>query len=1561
MLKEKLEKWAELLLDTGKRNNLINFKTRYTSVAEIVYPSSRALFDKALADEFFEPISLADGERSFPCDGMEDDDLKSWFVESYSSKVRRSSDVLLYTGEQKTLSTIKNIMKKSKLALEETGVNIAYLAFGFIHWFDRSGGEEMLAPILLIPITFEKKGLNKFPKIDVLESEITLNPSFCYKCEKEFGIELPEYSMQPLDEYLTLVAEAVEGHGWFISNECRISTFSFLKINMYRDVEDNRERILENENVKILLGNAPYDRTIPVCDSEALHCIVDADSSQEEAIRAVKSGKSLVLQGPPGTGKSQTITNIIAECLADGKKVLFVSEKLAALNVVYEKLKKEGLSEFCLELHSHKANKKDFLNDICKVLKSERFVASERVERELGEKILAEDTLNEYKKQLHIPRENIGMSVYELINGYYENKSSVKVLYNVSNSKSISRNTLEERVNILEEYKSYAESLCRDYRKFCFYGYKDTDSSFSKIQRTKENAKALEGIFEEAQTIKVDLANDYRLSCNNLSELFVLGSLLSFLGSSSVMTPEIIKSPNIILSSVNEMEQVAARIKTLENEFKGVFSSAFFSDRLSVNKVKDELVNNFASFTSRAFSSRYKKIIKMLSKHLLSGKKLDYISAIYYSEKIQTYYLLKDNFNANDGVMKNAFGSAYVGVDSDWNFIKKDITTFLGFKPINKFINLLASLSNEDFFALQSKFVILGERIINLSINAEGILRYFESVLEDKNSFRLRYLSDGKAYAKRIYDNIAYLPEWINLIKLISRAKSRGVKKYLDAYLDGDFPVSEMAIVYRREVYRVLAETFIFENPMLSSFTRTAHDKTVERFMDKDLISLEANKVKIRAFLASKRPDLSYIAPNSEVSMLLHEGAKKRLQKSVRRLLSEAGESIQLLKPCFLMSPLSVSTFLSSGEISFDVVIFDEASQIFPQDAIGAIYRGKQLVVVGDSKQMPPSNFFMNTVTGAIDDDNAEDDISDFESILDICSATFAQKYLRWHYRSKHESLIAFSNSKFYDGKLVSFPSTKKSQTGLGIDYYYAGGTYEQNQRINRKEAELIADLVFEHFDKRPNLSIGVVAFNMSQQNHIEKVIANRRAAHPEYEKFFKEDNKEYFFVKNLETVQGDERDVIIFSIAYAYNRDGKFVHNFGPLNHEGGERRLNVAITRAKQNIKLVASIHASDIDLARTNAEGAKLLKEYLEYAEFGILDKVSSGASAERDGFEDQVADFIRSKGYSVERKLGESSAKIDIAIKGEDGEEFTLAVECDGSSYARYTTARDRDRLRRQILERSGWKYYRVWSVEWFKNRGAEEAKLLKFLRHSVALGVKNFDGDIDEQVKAAIFEYDVKEIGELAKDFVDSCISEEYLPDQEEITQSGDEAPVWYEPMTDKNGPSYAGFSQYVTADIDALFARFGSDFQIFVKEVLKVEAPLNERWFLKRIAHLFGRLAVSEDFVEEFDLKMTNCIVNQIIRHDGFLYLTEVSASRLRTPSSNCRRLIDEISLEELSVGLMTIINHNGKIDKDNLYRALIGKLGISKLTSVISMRLDKALLKLVAKISVDGTVISKI
>jgi very-short-patch-repair endonuclease len=576
-----------------------------------------------------------------------------------------------------------------------------------------------------------------------------------------------------------------------------------------------------------------------------------------------------------------------------------------------------------------------------------------------------------------------------------------------------------------------------------------------------------------------------------------------------------------------------------------------------------------------------------------------------------------------------------------------------------------------------------------------------------------RWSADRAADADRVF-------EWVRFVHTERDANAVGVGAVLDEVRAGEFPPEDAADAYRARFLRLWLDALHTQVPVLGTFTTEGHERLVSRFADLDRAAVRSAAHRVRAGLLNKpdRPRTREGAPDaSELGVLLREVNKKRRHLPLRHLFGKIPTLLPRLKPCLMMSPLAVSTFLDSAEFAFDLVIFDEASQVRPHDAVCAIYRAKQLVVGGDPKQLPPTDFF--TRTGDEADEEAPDDsgTAGFESLLNVCLALgLCRKRLRWHYRSRREGLIAFSNRHFYDGALVTFPSADEAAARAVQLVRVEGAAF--NDGVNAVEARKVAALVMEHARATPDKSLGVIAFSQRQQDRILDELEVLRRQSKDCEDFFSAERADPFFVKNLENVQGDERDHIMLSIGYGPDAAGKVMMRFGPLNRTGGERRLNVAVTRARFAMTVVSSMTAGDIDLSRTSAEGAKLLKAFLDYAERGPVALAAALTEANERGadspFEQEVGDELARRGLTVHRQVGCGGYRIDLAITDGQSGRYLLGVECDGASYHSAATARDRDRLRQSVLESLGWRLVRVWSTDWVRNRAAQVAKVLDAL-------------------------------------------------------------------------------------------------------------------------------------------------------------------------------------------------------------------------------------------------------
>ena len=598
-----------------------------------------------------------------------------------------------------------------------------------------------------------------------------------------------------------------------------------------------------------------------------------------------------------------------------------------------------------------------------------------------------------------------------------------------------------------------------------------------------------------------------------------------------------------------------------------------------------------------------------------------------------------------------------------------------------------------------------------------------------------------------LVENIEKLNEWINFKRLYIEANNLGIRRIFDELLLREYPPEHAKNVFRKRFFSLLIDELREEIPELRDFSTEVHEAKIQAFkqLDKRFITHTPGRIRTLLLNSEKRPTNASSAPStSEMGILQRETLKKRRHLPLRKLFQQIPGILPRLKPCFMMSPLAVSTFLGSSNWQFDVVIFDEASQVRPHDAICALIRGSQLVVAGDPRQLPPTNFFEKSLA---DDDGSEGDgeegTSVFESLLDVClSSGMPRQRLKWHYRSRREGLIAFSNHYFYESTLVTFPSPEEN-SGKPVDFIYLKeGVFENN--VNVLEAKKVAEMIMDHFKNHPSKTLGVIAFSVSQQNRILDELETLRRANPLMEEHFGAGKPEKFFVKNLENVQGDERDVIFLSVGYGPNGAGKVHMRFGPLNQKGGERRLNVAVTRARHGMKVISSMLPDHINLSNTGSNGARLLRAFLDYSHRGtsaLFQAITNFGQGESESpFEQSVYDELSKRGLTLQKQVGCGGFRIDLAVLDEKIEgKYVLGIECDGATYHSSATARDRDRLRQQILEGLGWIIIRIWSTDWIQNREYQVQRVLRALEGSKTGAFKRtLEDDSDSSLPRPIF-------------------------------------------------------------------------------------------------------------------------------------------------------------------------------------------------------------------------------
>lgn len=758
-------------------------------------------------------------------------------------------------------------------------------------------------------------------------------------------------------------------------------------------------------------------------------------------------------------------------------------------------------------------------------------------------------------------------------------------------------------------------------------------------------------------------------------------------------------------------------------------------------------------------------------------------------------------------------------------------------------------------------------------------------------------------------DNVDKLKDWTMYRRHCTMMNDMQLGALVEAFEAGAVASDEIARFYRKSFFKGYSEYILSQEPQLSEFHGMVFNDKVERFKKLNREFERLTREELFAKLSSSLPALQKeAAQSSEVGILQRNIRNGGRGTSIRRLFEQIPDLLTRICPCMLMSPISVAQYIDADETPFDLVIFDEASQMPTSEAVGAIARGRNVVVVGDPKQMPPTNFFsVNT----FDEDNP--DMEDLESILDDCLAlSFPSKYLSWHYRSKHESLIAFSNSKYYDNKLMTFPSPDDLTTKVG--WVHIEGVYDRGRsRQNRAEAEAIIEEIKQRLSdpRKAGQSIGVVTFNSNQQSLIEDLLNELFKEHPELEAIATECD-EPIFIKNLENVQGDERDVILFSIGYGPDRDGKVTFNFGPLNRDGGWRRLNVAVSRARYEMKVFSTLTADQINLNRTSSDGIAGLKAFLEYAEMGrgsLNDVTRSGDVREEDELLKSIAGELTKRGYEVRLNVGCSAYRIDIGVVDpEQPDKYLLGILCDGYNNRSARTARDRIVTQVDALKSLGWNLYHLWAMEWWGNRRATMETLVNMIE-------------------------DVR-YGRVA----------------EPVTEP---EPVVEEPMViapkkprKKQEDEDSVERPYVTASLrtefvspnDLVYGNYGDKVTDKIFDVVDTEAPICKGLLCKRVLNSFGitrpgtRLLLYMDkMLEQSGLQVTS---RDSSNPTYWSSSQDPDAYGGYRPKSE--REFAEIPPEEIAVAICKVVSDQGSLPEEPLMREVAHLFNCNRLSEVV-------------------------
>ncbi|CAD5379429.1 conserved hypothetical protein [Pseudomonas sp. OF001] len=1341
----RLAQWQRRLLDLSLRNPLLNLRDSKVAIP-LLSPDPAALEDL-----------LADG-RSFAVDPLPRRPASAEGPATPEEAAGQAQAALAALAKgrlfapleaDKLDATLVELYRKARTDLEEGGANTLFLAIGMLRW--RRPGEperSYRAPLILVPVSLTRKSINAGIRLSLGDDEPRFNTTLLEMLRQDFALDIQGFdALLPTDErgldiagILTrLRREVLELDGFEVVDEVLLSTFSFAKYLMWKDLVDRVEQLKDNPVVRHLLDTPrePFAQSGEFVEPreldrrlspEQLFTPLSADSSQLAAVVAAAEGRNFVMIGPPGTGKSQTIANMIAHNLALGRSVLFVAEKAAALEVVYRRLREHGLGEFCLELHSNKARKQDVIRQLGAAWQAGAELGPGEWERETQRLRLLRDELNQLVKALHEPRRN-GLSVRQALATVVAGAQVPEVRLRWASADQHDAAAREQLLAVAERIDLNAAEL-GDLAGHPLAFVQMEEWSLAWQQALLQQAETLAARARTLQGALIELSQRLGLirPLNGRGQLAALEQLLDLL-------PQTIGKELGFAFQADVLERLDAL-----NRAVGLLERfARAEDELSVPWPRERLLALDLAAMERRWREASEcwwplKILKLRQFHAWLHEQAGVGEAARIDADLPALCELQVVNGELQPLLARLDGlPGWRGLDSDAQQLRaladtawrlRQLLAALATDPeqlaaLRSGLRLLVVDANE-LLAADAPVGRLCGRYLQLQGDFAEALEEFAGLagrsVDELYSPGLAGLESLLELTARLQAGHGRLHAWCAWLRVRGEALALGLLPLVEALEQGRVPAGQAQRALEVNYARWWLVQKIDATPALRNFVSVEHERKIASFRALDDRVREITAQCIRMRIRQGLVDREDAQKSSEFGIVRRELEKKTRHKPLRQLLAEAPSAIGALTPCLLMSPQSIAQYLPAGQ-AFDLVIFDEASQITVWDAIGAIARGRQTVVVGDPKQLPPTSFFAAAQAG--EEEGSDDE--DLESILDeLLGANLPTVGLSWHYRSRHESLIAFSNHRYYKGGLITFPSPATEDRAVNLQY--VAGSYDRGgSQTNRAEADAVVAEIEQRLEnvEPGKLTLGVVTFNQKQQTLILDLLDAARRRNPALDRHFDEALIEPVFVKNLESVQGDERDLILFSTTFGPDSLGLVSMNFGPLNKSGGERRLNVAITRARSELKVFTSLRPEQIDLSRSAAEGVKDLRHFLEFAERGAraLDEAVHGSVGGFDSpFEEAVARALAEKGWVLHPQVGVSRFRIDLGVVDPDVPGRYLAgIECDGATYHRSATARDRDKIRESVLRGLGWEILRLWSTDYWLDPAGSLDKLDQQLR------------------------------------------------------------------------------------------------------------------------------------------------------------------------------------------------------------------------------------------------------
>ncbi|WP_159633158.1 DUF3320 domain-containing protein [Sphingobacterium composti Ten et al. 2007 non Yoo et al. 2007] len=1502
--------WERKLLDLSLRNNLLNL--RFTkSMLQIIDLKSHLLEDNLAEGKSYiiqpdnnQPIIRRYNIYNPPLHSS--DTLFTLADEEF-----KYGRLLTYYHNDDLNSILTNLYRSSRLAEEENGKSTLYLGIGLLKWFEpRNKLQPRYAPILLIPVELSRKSANSKYTLRSREEETMINITLLEYLKQEYKLNLNSLENLPTDDFgvdvpkvFAILRNAIMTlGGWDVLEQTVLGIFSFNKLILWQDISKYAAEIEKSSIVKSLIDGKLSENLQSVDGNElelenlptsSLFLPISADNSQLNAVKSANENKTFILHGPPGTGKSQTITNIIADALANNKKVLFVAAKKAALDVVHTRLEHIGLGPFCLELHSNKSKKSDVLQQFERTLDVPKYQSNESFIEEANRLDSKRKELNQYVIKLHEKNE-IGWSIYDTISylEYYKIQFSneLRVAINFSDLNTNKWNEWQNwntafhsiiakievpNQHALKAVKSQPNQFdlknnITNAIQYFLISKKEKETSFEKY--AMDNAESAQYL----PILKFIQANPIN---EKLIDYVIDETQKSYLSEWIHLNQSLVRLRDKIISSFNAkiLDYNYQEIQMIWNQAKYTW---FLPKWLKQRKVKGIL---------QGFSSHKITHPESIDELFANLDELNVLQKNEKEEKFRTFNQLFEKYKTT-----NSFN--HEGLLKEINIVEE-------------LIQLINTLSNNP------PSTWLKSVIANTDFNNEldSIIKQVE-LYQSYETILLQFLNQIPADVElaKISTHINLLDEWLTYKSYEDKAKQIGTDWFIEKIEEGVIDTKDAQHEFEKVLRLNHFVQSLYSTDELNHFDADIYESLIKQYKEIHYQFTELSKQQLVAQLSAKIPNLSIeAAQSSEIGMLQKAIRSKGRGITIRRLFDQIPTLIPRLKPCMLMSPISVAQYFDVNQEHFDLVIFDEASQLPTSEAISALARGKQAIIVGDPKQMPPTSFFASS---KIDEENLE--MEDLESILeDTLALSIPSNHLLRHYRSKHESLISFSNKNFYDSKLLTFPSP--DDLNQKVTFQQINGFYDKGKtRTNKNEALAIVEYIQSYLQSGNKKSLGVVTFSQVQQDLIEDLLQELFQKHPQLEELAMQ-NEEPIFIKNLENVQGDERDIILFSICYGPNEEGKISMNFGPLNREGGWRRLNVAVTRARYEMKVFSTLKGDQIDLNRTKSEGVKGLKEFLNFAEKGSYILHHTTTTSNRISLVDAIENELKENGLQVNKYIGTSNYRVDLGIVNPDNDkEYILGILVDGDNYNHINTTNDRELLAPNVLKGLGWNIYRIWTLDWIKNKDQCIQEI-----HQLVDDIKK------NKVQKPILEIPEMQLKE--------------LPKVNELTVKKIESSF-------KIPYQSADITSIAFANAESIY--FPENRRVILnqmKSIVEIEAPISKSLLFRRILKLWNTARAGAKlsmYLSDIVASIPN--ISKSIGTQDFYWNSSSLPKDLKTYRDNAieKRSIEDIAPEEISIAILEIMEANISLNKEDLVRLTARTFDFLKVGSQIDSILNQVI-----------------